>query len=298
MKIEFETQNNFFNQVELYFGNKKRFSTLTSVVLINPNLLVTCSYYSRQIFLINFNIDTNFYKILDVKHTYSNKIIVSTDLITYNGEYIITSNFLTRSISIYKINNNKILFIKTIINTNLGPHHGIKSYPDDKNIIFFTTSGSKNKKCGIYAINLEDKTYKPILSITENNMLAKDVCFLTNFMFGIYCENCPNFIEKNSYSSKVIKYDLHLDSTKIKELILPDCHVDCIQQYKNNIYITSEEVYSNGFIYELDEDLNLLRKLGNFSFPHGLDIKYNIFAITEYGTSILNLIKEDEILYP
>jgi len=298
MKIEFQIRNNPFNQVELYFGDKKRFSTLTSVVLLTPNLLVVCSYYSRQIFLISFDINLNSYQILDTKYTYSNKLIVSTDLIDYNGEYIVTSNFMSRSISMYKIINNKIIFIKSISNINLGYHHGVKFYPKDKNIIFFTTSGTKNKKCGIYAINLEDKKPIPFLSITENNMLTKDVCFSEDFMYGIYSENAPKSTDKVFYSSKVVKYEFSLEKmeTKVKELILPECHVDCIQYYKNKIYITVEDIKTNGFIYELDENLNLLRKLGNFSFPHGLDIKFNMFAITEYGTSTLTLINENDFI--
>ena len=48
-----------------------------------------------------------------------------------------------------------------------------------------------------------------------------------------------------------------------------------------------EEAVGDGTVweFEFDNTLNFVRNLGQYSFPHGIDIKFGMSAVTEYGRS-------------
>ena len=291
-----------YKDTKLFYGNKDRFSSLTGVIFISSNLLVACSYFNRRIYLIHFDLEKNTYEILHTINTINSKRKkVVSDLLDYNGKYILASNLLDCSISLYYIIDNKLYYKKTITNKNLGLCHGISFYPSQNDIVFFTTSGTKNPNCGIYGLNLINN--KIIVSVTENNLLAKDVCFSLDGkkMYGIYSESAPSGIEKRIYSGKLVIYDINLKCEKkiIKksELLLSDCHVDSIKVKDNKIYITAQELDAYGYIYELienDKKIILLNKFVNYDFPHGIDINFDMLGVTEYGKNCLNIIYYDE----
>lgn len=281
----------------LFYGNKNRWSSLTGIVFISNNLLVTNSFYNRKLYLIEFDIDKNSYNIIsNIDTINSKKQTVVTDLVHYNGNHIVTSNLLDCSVSLYKIYEKKLIYLKTIENKHLGLCHGVHFYPLQSNILFFATSGTSNPNCGIYGINLKNKN--PFISITENNLLAKDLCFTPDgkLMFGIYSESAPSATEKRFYSSKVVMYNVNslTSISKKNDLYLPNCHIDCIKHFDNKIYITSQELEDGGYIYEIsynDEMMEIINKKGPYQFPHGLDISFNLIAITEYGTNCLTIEK-------
>jgi hypothetical protein len=300
MIINFDLES-IYKDTKLFYGNKDRFSCLTAVIFISSNLLVACSYFNRRIYLIHFDLEKNTYEILHTINTINSKRKnVVSDLLDYNGKYIVASNLFDCSISLYYIIDNKLYYKKTITNKNLGLCHGISFYPSQNDIVFFTTSGTKNPNCGIYGLNLINN--KIIVSVTENNLLAKDVCFSLDGkkMYGIYSESAPSGIEKRIYSSKLVIYDINLKCEKkiIKksELLLSDCHVDAIKVKDDKIYITAQELDA-GYIYELIENekkIILLNKFGNYDFPHGIDINFDMLGVTEYGKNCLNIIYYDE----
>jgi hypothetical protein len=304
MIINFDLES-IYKDTKLFYGNKDRYSSLTGVIFISSNLLVACSYFNRRIYLIHFDLEKNTYEILHTINTINSKREkVVSDLLDYNGKYIVTSNLVDCSISLYYIIDNKLHYKKTITNKNLGLCHGISFHPSVKDIVFFTTSGTKNPNCGIYGLNTIDN--KIIVSVTENNLLAKDVCFSVdgNKMYGIYSESAPSGIEKRVYSGKLVIYNINLQSEKNKiikksELLLLNCHVDAIKVKDDKIYITAQELDADGYIYELienDEKIILLNKFGNYDFPHGIDINFDMLGVTEYGKNCLNIMYYDKLI--
>lgn len=295
MKIKFNLDN-IYNERELYYGNQKRYSSMTSIVFINEHLLVCASYYNKKLYLIDFDIEKNTYNIIHIVNSYGSKNhLTSSDLIDYNGEYIVTSNLSSCSISLYKIEKERIVYIKSIINKEYGLCHGVKFNPFYKNIVFFSTTGSKNAKCGVYAINYNIASPTPFFTLTHNNMLAKDLCFSNinkNILFVLFSENAPSPTEMKIYTCKVIMYNINIDKNEKEEIYELNFdktfHGDCIQYHNNKLYLTSQEINSEGFIYEIlieDNKLFLNRKINGYSFPHGLDIRYNLIGITEYGNN-------------
>lgn len=315
MIIPFEIDKKSSNEQELYYGDKKRFSTMTSVILITPNLLVGSSYYSREIYLVSFDIEDETYKVLDTISTCGDakmEVPGPTDLIDYrlcdNGtKQLILSNFNQCSMSIYEIidNDKKIKQVRTIINTEYGNCHGISYYPGDKDIIFVGTSGTRNPNCGAYAINLMDDSPKPFFGIKEKGWLCKDVCFMnSNNVFVLYCDSAPNPHIRRRYSAKIALYyiDMNpdvLEYGKISEHKIEQHHADAIKYHNGKLYVTVEGVDTPGRVYILDidnksGDMSFAGDIKGYCFPHGIDIKYGMIAISEYGKSdiVINKFKD------
>lgn len=308
MIIPFTLEKNPYNENDkpIYLGNQTRYSSLTSVAFINENTLVCCSYYNRKMYIIEFNFDTGDYVILDSIYTFTKRNTPTiSDLIDYNHNLIVTSNLMNCSLSFFSISKDNLLkYEKTIINSIYGLCHGVKFHPINKDIIYFSTSGRNNPNCGIYGIYLnKGDNQKPFLSVTENNWPAKDLCFSKDgkLMFAIFSEGCPSNTNTKIYSSKVILYKMPFfnKAFKLSEILLKDCHLDCIKMFdEKKLWITIQEHNSSGFIYEIgineENQLYFSKKIGDYSFPHGLDIKDNLYTITEYGTNTLSIFSKKE----
>ena len=308
MKINFSLDENNYGEQELYYGNQKRYSSMTCIVFINENLLVCGSYCNRKLYLVEFDIEKNTYNIKQTidscgKNYGKKNRVFSVDLIDYNGKYIATSNFLSCSISLYKLDKDGMKHVKSILNSEYGFCHGVKFHPFYEDIIFFTTSGSTNKNCGIYAIKYEDigETIKPFFKLTNNNLLVKDVCFSDidkNKLFGLFSTNAPSPNEKKIYTSKVSMYNVNIETNEFEKLYElnfdTNCHADCIQYHNNKLYVTIQEIDNEGFIYEILIDENRLilnKKIDGYSFPHGLNIKYGLIGVKEYGNNCISISK-------
>lgn len=275
---------------------------MTSIAFITKNMLVCASFHNRKIYLIEFDLEKEKYTFLHSTNSFGipNKPF-SSDLIDFNGKYVVTSNLWSCSISFYEIRNKQLFYWKSIINKNVGICHGVKFHPFYKDIVFFTTSGTKNKKCGIYALKYLENNNEIIFSLSENNLLAKDVCFSItdeNKLFGLFCESAPSDCEKRIYSSKLVMYNVNIKNKsfeKISEIFFEKCHADCVQYYKGDLFVTIEELENNGFVYQIsiDKENNLVlkNKIEGFSFPHGLNINFDLFGVTEYGDSSITLKK-------
>lgn len=315
MIIPFNFNPNYKNQQSLWYGNKNRYSTMTSVAFITKNLLVCCSYYMRKMYLVQFNLETKQYKILDEIPTIGDetgKIPGPTDLIDYkvlknNTKQIITSNFNQCSMSIYELtkNNTKLKYIRSIVNKPFGPHHGIAYHPTRENIVFIGTSGTTNPNCGVYAIDINSKITTPFFGIKQPGWLCKDICFMDPNnpinIFVLYCDSAPNPTIKRQYSAKIVMYYLDLDQrkyAKISEIVIEQHHADAVKYFDGKLYTTVEGVDVPGrvIVHNVNKktgEITYDKSITGYSFPHGIDIKYGMIAVSEYGKSDIILGKLD-----
>lgn len=300
MKIPFSLEDNPYNEELLYYGNRRRYSTMTSVVLISSSLLVCASYGFRKLYLVKFNLEDETYEVLDSIDTVGDSeglVTGPTDLIDYCQEtrQLITSNFDQCSISIYSIENQcKLKYLKSIVNNRCGPCHGISYYPDNSNIVFFATTGTTNPYPAAYAINIDQEFPKPFFAVYEMGWLGKDICFMNkNNMFVLYCNNAPNPNEQREYSSKIVLYfvDIYRGAYgKISEIKLENHHSDSCFYKNGKLYVTTQSLEGEGkvVIYNVDKtngEFVYNSEIPGFNFPHGIDINYNTLAVTEYGNN-------------
>lgn len=318
---------------QLYFGEKKRYSSMTSVVFVSPNRLVCASYVMCEMYLVEFDMNKNEYKILFTLSTTNDpkrRTVVNTDLIDYNVELqmLVVSNYRHRSVTLYKYREReaKIVYERTIQNWPLGSCHGICWINND--VVGFGTCGRGNDQSGVYLCDL--KQNKIIINQQEfqnnysqepcNVWLCKDVAinkfptneFPTNetsknekktdrILYAIYCEGAPHPTERLTYDSKVVMYRLTNTLHKIKEQILPRCHCDCVRFVPpNSLYITIQlseietqpidQIAELGKVLVLDgETLEIKKEYANYEFPHGVDVRYGMMAVTEYSKSNIKI---------
>lgn len=93
-------------------------------------------------------------------------------------------------------------------------------------------------------------------------------------------------------------YNVNIETNDIEKLYELDfdvnCHGDCIQYYNNKLYVTIQEMNNEGFIYEIlinENQLILNRKISGYSFPHGLNMKYGLIGVSEYGNNCVSISK-------
>lgn len=309
MIIPFELDKEKCKKDLLYYGDKQRYSSMTGIVFINEHLFVCSSFCMREMYLVEFNLDKNTYSILDTIDTLGeNGKPCTTDLIDLyideNGKIeLITSDFSSSSISIYElVNYKKLKYIKSITNKVCGHCHGISYYPQNKDIIVFTTTGTKNPYCGTYAIN-KNKSSNPFFGIREEGWLGKDVTFVNDkIMAVLYCDSAPNPRIKRYYSTRMVIYEVDIfgnKSRKLDEFKIDRHHVDSCIYRNGKIYITIEGVEEEGriMVFDIDTKTGKLKHTrdikNNYFFPHGIDIKFGMIAVTEYGRSDVIINKFD-----
>ena len=316
---------------QLYFGDKKRYSSMTSVVFVSPNRFVCASYVMCEMYLVEFDMVKNEYKILFTLSTTGDpqrRTVVNTDLIDYNSELqmLVVSNYRHKSMTFYKYHDRdaRIVYYKTVQNLQQGSCHGICWIDND--MVGFGTCGRGNDQSGVYLYDLLQNgiiaSYQELqnnyLHEPSNLWLCKDIAInpienlstnqTVKTIYAIYCEGAPHPTDRLTYDSKVVMY--HLVSTqsmckiiKIKEQILPRCHCDCVRYVMpNSLYITvqlsqNEQQNDNatnelGKVLVLDgETLELKKEYNDYEFPHGVDVRYGMMAVTEYSKSNIKIVR-------
>ena len=291
MKIEFPINQNPYNQKKLWFAEKLRPSSMTGVTLLEPGLLVCSSYCMREIYLVKF--DESSYEIIDKQTTLSNKKPTQTELLdskkTADGFKVVSSNFSNHPLSLYEVKNQKIKFLSSFPNIEFGICHGVKFYSENK--VFTSFSGCSNPHKGVYGF--EEGKSKPFFNL-KHNWLCKDIGFLNeHIMVVLTCSSAPHDSQKRIYDTAIEVYDIKNEKEIIDRVELKYSHADAIKIHKNNIFVTIEEVDNCGSVwqFQFDKKLQFINKIGNYSFPHGIDIKFGLIAVTEYGNSTVVLSK-------
>lgn len=286
---------------QLYFSDKKRYSSMTGVVIIGEHRLIATSYIMCEMYLIEFDIEHKTWKILYRLPTTSTvtKRVVNTDLIDYDPQtqMIIVSNYKDHSVSLYKYypEQNTIRIQQTFRNHREGPCHGVCFTPyRDK--IAFGTSSIGNKNAGMYLYDLKQKTITS--SVQEQTggapWLCKDIVFMNDGLVAtLYCDGSPHPTTQYVYDSKVVIYEYTNDIfVKKKEILIPNSHVDCIGYKNNKLYVTVQTYNKEGKVLSIEIENDVVENImSNLSFPHGLDINDTMIAVTQYGNSSIYLIK-------
>ena len=273
---------------EHYVGNRKRLATASGCCFISDNLLVINHLVGQKLFFVSFDYNKFTYNIVNQVDTTFHDDKCITDLIDNVNKLIATSNFDTKSFSIYEICGEYIRKLKDYHFPELGYCHGIKFY--DENIICFTTV-TINYIC-FYDISENKELYKFDLEAGR----PKDVCFISkNKMIVLYTINNPNKDNYNLTNSVVylINFDLNKQEHVIlSEFIVPNSQLDsCV--CNNSLVFVTVVGESEDSVLILSSDNNTLSiqdKLTGFNFPHGVALRNNLLAVTNYGDNTVKII--------
>ena len=78
-------------------------------------------------------------------------------------------------------------------------------------------------------------------------------------------------------------------------MIIDKCHLDSITQENGKFFVT-DQYGDRVLVFGLEgEKLKLLKTIDGFNFPHGIDIRDGLLAVTNYGSSQISFLRESLI---
>jgi hypothetical protein len=269
---------------EVTIGDRKRFSTATAVAFITDTLLVSAAFNNKKLYLIELT--ENGHNVLQEVKTQH-----CPDLMKYKNGVILTSDYPhgepNGHASIYDFIDGRIVFRKEIpvVNTKV---HGCEIV--DENTIIVTSNSDHNR--GIMFIDVATGAIKQ--NFKDFKHYPKDACIVGDVLFTVCAASLPQ-IGKTTVIKESIIYAF--DKNTLQKIDEASFHgqTDSIVVNSWNGFITiqgDDEVLHFKFI---DNKLSIIKRIGGFNFPHGVDYKNGKVAVTNYGDNTIRIFTFDEL---
>lgn len=272
----------------MYIGSKKRLATSTGVKILNSEYLLAIHLLGQKLYLIKYNVEKGQYQYIDTITTTYRSVGCIVDLLDFNGKDLIAvSNFDQDSVTLYRLDQNHLSHFKDFpIQKDASHCHGVKFY--NEKIVCVTTQ--KNKMLHFIHIDHNETLFQ-----IQTDYEPKDVCFLdqTN-MIVIFTLGNPSRKIRKPYNACIAHYKFNLieKTSQILSIITEqNSHFDsCINDQDGRIYVTDQ--YNDCVkVYQINDSLQFVRKISDYSFPHGIDIFSDLLAVTNYGTNQITIRK-------
>ena len=273
----------------LYVGDRPRYATVTSVRLLDAGTLVCASLLARKIYLIRFDLELGSYSVVDGIDTVYRGALTQTDLCDTDGHGgVITSNCEGGNMSLYRIVNDKISHERDLFTSLHGNYcHGARFCGPD---VVVATALREPRGVHFY----DTQTMRRLLYVSTDR-LPKDVCFLPGQRAILVTTGGAPLPEKSGESSEsstselqLIEYDLTRGtSTVIERQQYTVRQLDAVTLYEDRLYVSDSH---GGRV--LVVDVNTLRQIDQiegYAFPHGVDARYGMLAVTCYGTNSVHV---------
>jgi hypothetical protein len=265
----------------VYVGDHARLSTVTSVVFLSPTLIACSHFNDCCMYLISFNLHDKTYKVLQTLDTTFQGKKCETDLLASDNKgNIIATNFNQNTCSLYRHDNNQIKFISDLPYDAGNRVHGLRFVNND--IVAVTC---RHTHRGIHFFNIKTFQREALFYVPE--ISVQDLCLLSNDAFVMITGfGTPTLAPKKIYSSRVSLVKFNIKENKfirIKDCDYEAAHFDNIINYKGVLYITDQ--YNNKVLMLNAQSLETKGELVDYDFPHGIDVNYDMIAVTNYGNN-------------
>lgn len=292
---------NVYNRPNFWFSGNSRYETTTDVKFINDTTLVVANRMAAVLHLVEFNLEAQTFKILDrIRLEYEAPVTLTSkgfhksfvpkhvDLINVRGNRVFCVS-LDNTIGIIDIVNYKFVKRDLLKVKDEVYIHGIDFHPSKPNIAY-----------------LSGALYKPKLLILDMNTMAKQSVILPGLEGRLI--KSARFLDENhlvvsggggliSTTNKNKSYDGYLAVYS-----LPD--FKCLDLITIKVAQTDDIAVYNGFIYSMlqgateskvckykfDGKLQKLEEIVVGGFPHGIDARNGILAVTSMSRSSVQLI--------
>ena len=213
------------------------------------------------------------------------------DLMKYKDGVIITSDYPylepNGHASLYDFIDGRIVFRKDIpvVNTKV---HGCEIV--DKDTVIITSNSDHNR--GIIFLNVANGAIKQNFNNIKH--YPKDVCIVGDVLFTVCAESLPQ-IGKTTVIKESILYAFNKNTfEKIDEVVFHG-QTDSIVVNGEDGFITIQGDDTVLHFKFVDNKLSIVKRIGGFSFPHGIDYKNNKVAVTNYGDNTIRIFDVDEL---
>jgi hypothetical protein len=271
----------------VFIGDHVRHSNLTSAQFLSDDLLACGSFDGRRIDLVSINNDSGtLQRLHSAPGTYRGRR-VQNDLLgaSASGEFFATSNFHSGSSTLYSHDGQKIFHVRDFPNRLTGYVHGVRFY-NDRVLALTACSGPM----GVHFFDVESGAHLLGIKIARK---CQDVVFLSpTRMLVLAVTGHPQFMSFPIYDSEiwVVDFDLKTGKHEIRGgRRFSKTHYDAGVIHEGTLFITDQ--YNNRVQMIDIETLERVGSFGGYNFPHGLDIRNGVMAVTNYGTSTLTIDK-------
>lgn len=267
-------------------GNRTRYSTATAVSFINNNLLVAAAFNSKKIYLIEL-LEDGTSNILDVVKAKNNP-----DLLDYKDGVILTSDYPYMQpnghASLYDVVDNKIVFRKQIVLPNTKAHGA--EIVDDKTIIITSNS---DHNVGVMFIDIESHQ----VTKNFNNMkhYPKDVYIKDDRMLVVCAESLPQ-IGQTTVIKESILYLFDLNTLEKLDEVSFHGQTDSLTLSGEDGFITIQGDDTVLHFKLIDDKLSIVKRIGGFNFPHGIDATETKVVVTNYGDNTIRIFELQELI--
>jgi hypothetical protein len=268
----------------LFCGKEQRKATATDVIYISENRLIASSLLGKKLYLVN--VDGEDLNIIDEISTDG-----YIDLMDYKDEMIVASNAsgdgLEGSVSIFKIINDKITPIKTIYTSKKVRFHGCLII-DDKNVII----GSNDERTpGLYFLNIETEEFYNTIKF---DLRVKDLCFNDDKLLVVASKTSPGGGKVNVTDSILYLYDFK--SMKLLNKLVFKGQCDALCMVGNDGFIALQCEHSLVHFKLQDSNLEYIKLIGGFNFPHGVETKFGKVLVTNYGDNSIDILPLSDLI--
>jgi DNA-binding beta-propeller fold protein YncE len=271
---------------EVTVGNRNRYSTATAVSFINENLLVAAAFNSKKIYLIEL-LEDGTSKILDVVKAKNNP-----DLLDYKDGVILTSDYpymqANGHASLYDLVDNKIVFRKQIVVPNTKVH-GCEIV-DDKTIII-TSNSDHNRGC----MFIDIESHQVIKNLNNMKHYPKDAFIQGDRILVVCAESLPQ-IGSTTVIKESILYLFDLNTLGKLDEVSFHGQTDSLTLSGEDGFITIQGDDTVLHFKLIDDKLSIIKRIGGFNFPHGIDSIGNKIAVTNYGDNTIRIFELQELI--
>jgi len=236
-------------------------------------------------YVIKFDLPSSTFEIVQTLDTTYGGEKCETDLLASdNCGNIVSTNFFKHTCTLYEYKDNKAAFVRDL-GYNAGNRvHGLKFI--NKNTIAVT---SRHDHAGIHFFDFVTGEKKAVYSTQEISI--QDIALTAHdTMVMISGAGTPLPRPKQIYSSRasLIRFDIENNTfTRLKDADFASAHFDNVISHENILYITDQ--YNNKVLKLAPDNLQLQGEIDGYNFPHGIDVRHGMIAVTNYGNNTISI---------
>ena len=277
--------------------DRTRNSGLTSVRFVDKNHCIAADFGNKRCYLIDLRRSDN--PIVDQHSTVSGDgMPVETDLLDYHKGRFIVSNFYQGTFSLFRIENERIIFEREIAAGHTSNLHGLRFVPGNENLVWLTFCNRK-EPCH----KVIDLSTGKILHEIRTEQQCQDVAFARGFavVFArtdhiskgeviLEPQSRKNTIFATAYIYRM-PANLTNDPPELVHVWKGEGHLDACKEAPDGRIFSANQYLDRIDIFKLNGKgrLSLTGYIEGFSMPHGLDILGDHLAVTNYGDQTLRI---------
>jgi hypothetical protein len=270
----------------LYVGDRPRFATATSVRLLDAHTIVCGSLLAHKIYLIRFDLAFGSYTVVDSAPTVYNGLPTETDLCDVDGRgHVITSNCEGGNMGLYSVAGDKISHMRDLPTALHGNYcHGARFCGQD---VIVATALREPRGAHFYDV----QTLRKLLYV-RTERLPKDICFLPGGHAVLITTDGAPLSDRsgacNVSELQRIEYDLVKGTSTIVDRQLCEARqLDAATLYEDRLYVVDS--YGGRVLVVDARTLRQVDQIDGYDFPHGVDARYGILAVSCYGTNSIHV---------